>query len=508
MRKIAALVLLLSIAVFAIACSPHGTVAFGVEAGKAAIAEAPEPTLPTCVQRQYDLSAGLRLAAEWGEMGALVGRTVGDTTLYGVVKDGVEVLPARYVQLGYTGAFYVGRYYADDSLLVEVYDAAGTLLVGVDDSSARVGAVGKDYFMLYTDQNAQLFDKTGTAVFREGILTPADAVSVCGDYFLSANAASGSFAIWDGPNIVRRRFAAPDVRYSVAYMGGRFLITALSVATADDYTYIETDNGTRFMRQEAWWYDADLDRLTSVQLDYVLLSVYNEYTPALSPDEWQAMHLREGYSVAVVAECNAYGVHDGDRYYAMDGNAALQMRYPQNIPASAILYRAERGFVGSAAAGGAAALYDYAGNLVWQDKAHTYATMSWQSGRLVASFVQDGVAYYGAFDSEGQVAVDFVYRYMSPYREGRCVALDASGYVVLSGAGEVLARIDPVSPEYWHNFGIYAYRDGGKIGLKNWKGDIVAPAVWESMTAVGYNAEGNVYAVAQEGETQTILVLQ
>lgn len=511
MKRFFALALVLILAFGLAACHSHGAQSFTVEAGRAAFVQRAEPSALGTVACRTTLPDGYYFEADWGDSGILAYRVLDPdfgTTRYGVLRGGDTVLPFQYTAIERVGDFLVGRYRAEDVVSIEVYDATGHLLVGTDDTSAGVRAVGDDYFVLYTDSKAQMFDGEGKAFFHDGVLLPTDAVSQCGDYFLTAHKGN-AYTIWDGPNVLRRRFEAADTRYLVAYVGERFLVTALTAGTADSHTYVEvTDEGTQYFVQQAWWYDPVTDALTPLSLDYVLLAVRNPYTPGLSAAAIESLSLQAGYSAFVVAELNTYGVHTADRYYVADANAALWVRYPTGINADAIYYRSDLGCVGSAADGGTALLYDLAGNLVWQNSEHAYATMRWQSGRFVASYHRDGVTRYGAFDSAGKVAVPFQYDYLSPYVDGRAVARVGSQYYTVDATGRQLGTVSIACPEHWLGFGLYTYIQGGKVGVKNLTGAVVEPAQWDAIDGVGINDEGRTYVVGTSGTTQTLLVLQ
>ena len=512
MKRILVLLVVLSLAFAAFACTPHTVQGFTIESGRAAFAQLDDPTLPREVVRSIRLPAGTSFVADWGDMGVLVSQAFGEEgtiTRYGVWRDDAYVLPCEYRRLEVVGDFYLTQYHLLDERKVEVFDRTGTLLVGTADTSAGVVAVSSDYFVFYTDTDAQLFDSEGNAYFLDGVLRSGDRVSVCGDYVVTIDATGSSLCIWDGSNILRHRFSADDTRYVMAYVGDRFLVTAISAGTEKNYTYIEEQDGqTYYMRQQAWWYDPVTDVTVKADLDYVVLSVRNAYTPAVSREEVAAMHLRTGYSAVVVAELDERKVHVSDRYYVMDSEARLVVRYPVGINPTAIYYRADRGFVGSSHTASAAALYDLAGNLIWQDKSHTYATMRWQGDRLTASYYEDGVTHHGAFDSEGNVAVPFDYRYMSPYFEGLAVAGDADTYYVLDAAGKVLSTIDVACPEHWLGYGLYTYRQGDYTGVKNFAGQVVVAPTSQTITSIGITVDGSTYLICQEGDTQTVLVLK
>ena len=503
--------MVLLLATLAVACTPRTVQRFGVEQGRAAFVQLADPTLPVAVSSTINLPAGATFVSAWGDMGVLITQPVGEgseISLYGVYRDGAMVLPCQYRKIETMGAFYLAQYRMLDEAKIEIYNRSGTLLIGTEDTSASAYAVGEDHFVLYTADNAQLFDATGEPYFLDGVLQPQDRVAICGDYVLTTDAAGTGVCVWDGSNILRHRFYAADTRYVAAYLGGRFLITAISQGNAKQYTYIEhLDGEDYYMRQQAWWYDPRTDTTTKANLDYVVLSVRNAFTPGLSRDEVAAMHLAEGYSVAVVAELNNAKEHVSDRYYVIDASATPVVRYPVDINPAAIVFRADRGFAGSALAGSAAALYDLACNLVWQDKTHAYATMRWQSGRLTASYYEDGVNHYGAFDSEGNVAVPFEYAYMSPYFGGKCAVRSGDQYYIVDDAGKTLSAISIACPEHWLGFGVYTYREGDLVGLKNLAGDVVV-APLQQIDAIGADADGHTYILCQQGDTQAVLVLR
>jgi len=512
MKKVALFLVVLLLASMAFACTPRTVQRFTVEGGRAAFAQLPDATMPGEVARTIGLPAGAEFVSDWGDMGLLVSRTFdeeGVVTRYGVWRDDEYVLPCDYRRIELVGDFYLTRYALLDARRVEVHDREGTLLVGTEDASAGAVAVSEDYFVFYTDSDAQLFDRAGDAYFLDGVLRPSDCVSVCGDYVVTLDATGSSLCIWDGSNILRHRFAADDTRYVYAYVGGRFLVTAISAGSDKTYTYIEhLDGETYYMRQQAWWYDPLTDTTAKADLGYVVLSVRNAYTAGLSQEEVAAMHLNAGYSAVVVAELDDFKVHVSDRYYVMDAEARLAARYPVGINPTAIYFRADRGFVGSSHATSAAALYDIGCNLVWQDKSHAYATMRWQGDRLTASYYEDGLAYYGAFDSEGNVAVPFRYRYMSPYFEGRAAVRDGDAYYVLDAAGNVLSSIAISCPEHWLGYGLYTYSEGGKVGAKNFAGEVIIAPTSQQFTSIGVTADGSTYLLSQQGDTQTVLVLK
>lgn len=511
MKKTALLLVLVLLLSVAFACTPKSVQSFTVEAGKAAFVQE-ENARPTRVTATVDLPAGKSFVADWGEAGVLVADVMDEETgaaLYGVWRDGAYLLPCTFRRVDYAAPYYVAQYRDMESQGIEVYDRTGRMLVGSQDTSARVVVVSDEYFALYTTQNAQLFDAEGEAYFGEGIMQPTESVSACGQYVLTIDTALGSCRVWDGKNVLRRRFYEQDVRYVAAYIDGRFFVTALGKGTQNNYTYIEkTADETVYMRQRAWWYYPETDVLEPTTIDYVLLSVVNACTAGVDATSWRTYGLNEGYSAAVVAELDRDKVHAGERYYVLDKDARPVVRYPVDVNPTAIRFRDDVGFAGSSLVSGAAALYDLACNMLWQKNDRRYATMRWQWGRLVASYREDGRTLYGAFDAEGNVAVDFVYDYMSPYFGDRCAAKTDGRYVLLDGAGTPRTSIEIACPEHWLGYGVYAFRAGASVGVKNFAEETIVAAEWDALTAIGRNADGTLYIVARKGDTQRVLRIQ
>lgn len=518
MKRFLLCLLILCVMMCAVACGPQGVRVgpFSVQAGEAAWQQVPDPTMPTAELKRVTLPEGLHFVADWGDLGIEVYTTQDDgTVLFGLWRDGQMVLPCRYVAMRRNGQYIFTQFYGPDEVYMDVRDREGEVIAGTTDSTAGLYALG-DYFVLYTDSAAQMFDSQGNACFADGVLSAGDAVSVCGDYVLTANTAMGMYSVWQlyasqrgVMAFLRHRFYDETLRYQVAYVGNRFLVTAIGEGTAQDYTYIEVQEGVaHYMRQQAWWYDATRDTLAPARLDYVLLSVKNKYTPGIGEAEVRAMHLNEGYSVAVVAECNDYKVHEGERYYAINGDANLWVRYPAGINPTAIFFRDGVGFVGSAAGGSAAVLYDMAGNLLWQRRDYAYATMTWQGGRMVCSRIEDGVLRYGALDEAGNVVIDYVYDYMSPFFDGKCVARREGQYYLLNGAGAMVEIVSLAGNEQWLAYGLYAFERDGKMGVRNLAGQELLDARFGAIEAVGMDEDGHPYvvAVAEEGgRTQIVL---
>ena len=510
------IVLLLCLVCVLTACSPRGVQPFSVEAGQAVWQQVAEPAVAARVAQRIPLPEGYAMVADWGDWGLMIARVVSSdgTELYGVWRDGREVLPCRYTRLAVDGAYALGQFYDEEGMWWEVYNRDGACVVGTTMDNARLRTVSDRYFVLYTDEGAQMFDEGGNACFADGVLAADEGMAVCGDYLLSYSTTKHAACVWQlytsargSTAFLRRRFEG-DGRYTAVYMGGRFLVTRLSTGTATDYTYLDVVNGqSYYVRQEAWWYDAEQDRLTPTRLDYVLLATRSAYTPGITSAEVQALHLREGYTVVTVAALNDYGLHQSERYYVVDASATRMARYAEGVTPTSIWYRGDRGFVGSSLADGVAAMYDWQGNLLWQDKRHNYATMQWQWGRFVASYMQDGVAVYGAFDADGRVAVPFAYQYLSPYVEGYAVARLDGGYYRVDAEGVLLAEVAPACPDYWMGYGVYAFREGDKVGLCNLRGDVLEPAAWQQAVAVGTGANGRTYVVMASDGCQTVLIL-
>jgi len=511
MKKIAAVMVLLLLALMALACTHSNVQRFNVEAGRMAFVQETEPAVLRGVSRQVVLPEGLEVVADWGDMGVYVAQVIDEdahAALYGVYRDDKLLLPCTYRKIEAVEGFYLAHYRNLDEQKLEIFDRDGTLLIGSEDTSATVSVVSSEYFALYTTQNAQLFDRRGNAYFGEGIMQPSMTVAACGDYILTVDATTGVYCIWDGSNVLRHRFYDADTRYVVAYVGERFLVAALMPGTEKKYTYIERSDGTdTYMRQKAWWYYPQTDYLEPIDLDYVLLSVRNVNSPGVSAQEAASIRLAAGYSAAVVAELDRDKVHVSDRYYVLDADATTVVRYPVGINPTAIYYRADLGFVGSSSLSGAAALYDLAGNLLWQNKDHAYATMRWQWGRLVASYHENGATLYGAFDSEGNVALRFAYQYMSAFYGDRCVVRDGGVYSVLDGTEKVVTSIAISCPEHWLDYGIYTFAADGKEGVKGFDGAVVVPAEWDAFESIGFSREGKTYLVGRKGNTRTVLEL-
>ena len=483
--------------------------------GRAVWVQQSTPTLWQGGGDSVVLPDGYVFVADWGRHGYMLARPQEGYTLYGVWRDGAWVLPCSHIALTRAGNFYMGAYYRDEALQYDVYNAQGTIIAGTK-SDATLYPLDDTHFVLYSAGKAQVADDQGKPYFINNLFTTADSFAMCGDYLLSYRASDFSCRVWqlaldargEGMAMLLHTFAAPDTRYTAVYCGGRFLVTALSAATADDYTYMDlVDGNTQYLRQQAWWYDPNMDELTKANLDFVLLGVRGTYAPGAAEADKQAIALAEGYTAVSVAVTNSQRLRESTRTYVMDKEGHLVLAYPADINPTALAYREDVGYLSAKQT--AACLYGLDGNLLWQDARYAYTAMVWQNERLVAAYSDQSGTYYGAFDVVGDVVVPFQYEYVAPFVQGVSMAKRADGYVRLNHNGvETQVVTDIACEAYWLGYGCYVYASKGLYGLKNLGGDVVLDADWQSLDLVGRNSDGQTYVVGRKGNALVQQVLQ
>ena len=462
-----------------------------------------------------------------------------DNLLGATDKEGNVLIECAYEELTVSGNFLCCKYvdyekeltddeimYGTDSNVVNViYYVDGTRLLDVMGSVA-FEAVNDDYCALYYDSYSQIFDKNGVYYFNDKTrVSSRFRYSMCNGLLFGHDSQRGDWFIWqlsitegknglpEGQSFIMSFYTADaNTIYSVAYLGnGKFAVVE-SKNNPSDYDYYEVSEANEFSDQKYYYFkqscvifDPVRGSQQSVSLEYPIFGFINKYSPDLTVEQRKALNVNEGYSAVSVPVLGEDKRRVSNVYYVVDDSLNFVIRYPTNMSPTAMKFKDGYGFSGEATDNYAAALYYVNCEPVWLLSDAKYFGQTFNYGRYVLAKVTENGLYYGVLDSNGDVVVDFVYDYISPFSETCAIANVDDKYYRISISGEAELLDDCFDDRLPLYFAVYAYLNGDLIGIKNFNGDVLIDAKYKSISYLG--SSDKLYVVLSDGENSTLYVI-
>ena len=438
---------------------------------------------------------------------------------YGVFdKNGNTVVECKYDRLSATGNFIFGNYYTEDiEYKSDIYYSNGNMILNTD-YAIELQALSDDFCALYYGGYSQVFDKDGVYYFgTKNKMSGNIRYSICDDYLFGYDTALGDWFIWEtyvshsgdvpyGFVVLKRIFEGGNSLYSIAYLGGdKFLVVETTNANTD-YDYFEVINGTKYyVRQRTAIYDVTQDSLKFYESEYPILSVVNHYSPTLTLEQKKELNFKVGFSRVNAGLVNENGERDDSRFFIIDDKGDFILRFPKNMNPSAMRFIDGYGFAGGASEGISAALYYMNCDTMWMKNDREYYSQSFASGRYVLSCSIGGAMRYGVLNTDGEVVVDFDFAYISPFVNGFAIFRRPDGSVgIMNTEGEVEKEINNfISISNTTVFGVFAFEEDDKIGLKTFDGAEIIPAHYDSLTYIG-KTDGKLVIVMKKGDSETL----
>lgn len=420
---------------------------------------------------------------------------------YGLMgSDGKILIECKYESISYSGKFIHGEYYSEDATLIsEVFYADGVKLMSTD-TIIELYALDDEFCILYYDGTSQLFDKNGTTYFRANSQMSADVYySICDGYLFGYDSNRGDWYIWQifknvdseepyGFVVLKQLFASENSVYTVAYTGNYSFLVVETINNENDYDYFEEINGTTYyIKQNTYFYNVLTDERKDYKSEYPILSITNKYSPSLNINKKRSLNLNDGYSQVNAGIISDDGERTGFRFFVINDKGEFVIRYPQSVTATAVRFIDGYGFAGGAGVGSSAGLYYMNCEPVWRKADKEYYAQSFSSGVYVASCSTADGLRYGAFDTDGNVKIEFEYAYISPFSNGYAVARTTDGtYSIIDADGKIVENISGFySLSTATSYGVYAFVSGESYGLKAFDGNTLISAEYDSFAYFG-----------------------
>ena len=453
--------------------------------------------------------------------------------LFGMVAGGKIVIECKYESISSSGKFVCGTYvdidkeltddeilYGSDSNTVnDVYYLDGVKLLEIT-GSISYEAINDDYCALYYDSYSQVFDKNGLYYFNDRNKVSARfRYSICDGLLFGHDSSRGDWFIWelqatdDGEkktgNSFILNFYTSDANtiYALAYLGDGEFAVVETRSTEDDYDYYDFLNDDKFyFKQSCVIFDPLRGRQRTVELEKCIFGFINEYSPDLSIEQKLRMNLSSGYTAVSTPVLSEDKRRISSAYYVVDKQMNFVIRYPSTISPTAIRFKDGYGFCGEATSNYAAALYYVNCDVVWLLDDASYYGQSFNYGRYVLAKVTDDGLRYGVLDADGSVIADYAYSFVSPYTATSAIASIDGEYYRLDLQGEKVTLTNVYDDTYLTYFGVYGYLAGEKIGVKNFDGDVLIAAEYDSVDYVGRSDA--LYILLSKGKEQKLFILE
>lgn len=459
-----------------------------------------------------------------------------ESALFGLANvQGELLIECKYSTITASGNFLCAGY-LDDSIPLtdedliygtasnyvnDFYYADGVKLMDVN-GDVSFEAIDDTYCALYYDGYAQVFDKNGLYYFNDRNHVSANFhFSFCDGWLFGHDSSRGDWFIWElnvqnggdapaGESFIRAFYTADaHTVYALGYMGnGLFAVLESRYASADDFDYKEEQNGeTYYFKQSAYLFDPALGSQKQVQTEAPVFGFINVYSPDLSLAERGAVNVTKGYSTVSAAVLGEDKSRLSSAYYVVDENLNFILRYPQGITSSAMTFKEGYGFAGEASENYAAALYYLNCDPVWIRSDARYYGQSYNYGCYVAAKVNEEGLRYGVLDAKGEEKISFAYEFIAPFTQTGSVAIRNGQYVRLSAAGAEETIEDIYDDKTLLYYGVYGYLQNEKIGVKNFNGEVLVPAAYDSVLYIGI-MDGVLYLHLGTGETSEVYTIK
>lgn len=438
--------------------------------------------------------------------------------LYGMANSEGLILPCEYNAVSKSGLFLnFSKVEESGGTTNEIRYIDGVLLLKIS-GSISIEAINDDYCTLYYDSYSQVFDKDGVYYFSDNTKMSSNfSYSYCDGRLFGQDTLLNDWFVWtlskqvgsdsqpSGIALIDRFFTSDNEIKTVCYLGRDVYLVIESVeSNKSNYTYYEVKDGVeRFVSQSAYTVNLSNGKVEDVELEYPILGVLNKYSPSMSYEQRASFNVKERYTAACVAVLGEDLKRVGLRYYVIDSDCNFVIRYPDGITPGAISFIDGYGFTGMATAGYGSGLYYMNCDTIWINQEHEYFAPSFSYGRYVCAYVAESGSVYGAFDSEGNVVIDFEYSYISPFSQNNAIA-QKGVYYLIDLEGEIVKELEDyyedVTP---HSFGLYIYKDNGYLGIKNFAGDILVKAENNSYVSVERRG-GTIFACFEKEEASVL----
>ncbi len=500
-------------------CTPEPVVEkfverFTVAAGRDAIKQTADATLPTQAEEiiipsgYYPveiLSGGIIKISDVAEEGGNVGLCS---------SNGAVLVPAEYAAIVQSGPFFMAYQTGDNGRTYFFFYRNGSSIpITIDDEEVVMYALSDKFFVVKNTVDSQVFDKDGKAYFATMLSASTD-YTVGDNYIIACNSKTNLNSIYDTSDGYARHIKSyfgdyeRNLYYNLIYQGGgKFLAIANYIAGTSNYSYrVSTEKGDVCYGQRLYSYNAETDESADINADFHILSITNRYSQGLTYEEKAAFSLQDGYNSVWVAETDEDKYLSASVAYVMNSDCILTVRFQESLSAELLTYKGGLGFSGNALADYSAGLFGLDGKAVWSVQG-SYQYQNYNNGYLVAGRVQDGVTRYGAFDSDGNVAIPFDYEFLSSFAEGYAVGKTAENWVIVDKDGNTVV-IDGFEGKLTALFAYtYSFTAGGKVGVRSYAGEELIGAEYAAVINYGYS-DGVVYYILSDGAAYHLFALK
>ncbi len=487
---------------------------FNIEAGKAAFIEASESIVPNSAIK-IEVPEGVEPCSPELEAGALIVSVDSDEVdenfepipAYGIATlSGALLVECIYTKIARSGNFFMAELtksgsVSNEDISYDFYYKDGTRLFGTENVISGFAAISEDYFALYTAQSSEVFYKDGSPLFGTNKqLSSAYCYSVCGDYLFAhepANAIYFIFQIFQDSLTLIKSYVSGEARlYSVGYLGaGNFLVSTTEITDGGDYDYWNYIESNRYNYSQTNKIYNPRSGEKSLNGELIIAGIINKYTPSIVYSERKGYNLKDGYSAVLAIKTDTNKKYAGSECYVVNADALAVLKMPEGLTPFMLTYKDGLGFAGSAVAGYSAALFDYSAGAVWVRGETEYYAQSYGYGRYVLAKSVSGALRYGMLDSDGNTVVDFDLEFLSAFSGDYAIAKADGSYYRMNKSGERIAVIEDIRADNIQlAFSCYVYIESGKLGLKNFAGEVLVAAEYDETDYLGM-ASGQIFAI-------------
>ncbi len=517
MKKLVSALLCLIIALLLAACvktSYEEVERFTIAAGRGAYIQARDTVMP---------SASVKLSVPEGTLPVMPYEDAGiiivsaDTDMVDDNFDTIKAFGAAdlagnllvecvYSEISVSGNFLMAIHDDGEEISYDFYYKDGAKLFATGNVINNFAAIDEDYFAVYTEYNSEVFYKSGAALFGQARqLTSAYHYSLCGEFLLAHEPEQAHYFIYrivENSILLQKSYMSTvNILYNIGYIGqGDFLISAMQTATAQQHMYSDMiDDSTHYLNQSLKVYNP-VSGEKAISSEIIIIGIVNRYTPTILYTERKRLNLKEGYSAAYALKLNSEKARIGQEAYVINRNGTAVVRLHGGLSPFTITYKNDYGFAGNAVSGYSAALFDLSGAALFMKSDSEYYAQSYNNGRYTLAKMTSSGLLYGLLDSNGEAIIDFELQFLATFVSNYSVAKKDDVYFRINANGDLLAVIEDI---YGDNtqfvFNCYTYLEDSKIGVKNYAGEVLIQAAYDSVVFRGYVGD-KVYILLADGD--------
>ena len=437
----------------------------------------------------------------------LVSETKEDKTLYGVVNGATNRLlfAPLYVDVEMIGDFFLLS--PDEGGGDYRVTASDGTIIAEEQMKPTISDVGQGYVCVTTTSASTVYNSKGAEALPTSFLDENYVYTACGNFMMAMDSVKGDYQVFDlrtGESKLTL-FPPTNTVLSVHYAGGNDFIVIYDTETSNEDNYdvvLQMGGGSLiYLKQTIRRLTVGMSMPRTVTFPGYVASVSSKTSFGKTERMREQYPVKDGYLTVGLYNVTGKDADGSIRYVLTDDSLNVVAELPDGI-------RPDTNTVDGYFLSG----MQTANVQLFNDKLESILTLSegpyhsalLSDGVIVVSKVNNGASLYAAYDTKGNLLIDYKYSYLSEFISGKSIGVrDKKSYLVGKDGSETLISDDPL-PYWWD--GYYERTENGRIGLTSYNGTVLTPASYESVEDVSRYGD-TVYVALRIGNAVEVFKL-